>query len=215
MPGLSLDQAETLVEAAVDELDRFYPVFQFVLWGGKSPKDAIAAAMVGNPRGSMNDGRFWLIGCGNMAGAMLSRWLITGMDPARVTVIDPGMPARQAGRRVPQSPAPDRARLSASAKASACPMFTAAEGQKATVIHASPRVSTIAQSHLWAIFRPRGQTGRPGKTGRAHRQPLQRAFPPDQHGVAAAIQKDRMAGAVEPRRRTRNGPSRLTSPSVS
>lgn len=31
----------------------------------------------------------WLIGCGNMAGAMLSRWLATGMDPARVTVIDP------------------------------------------------------------------------------------------------------------------------------
>ncbi len=31
----------------------------------------------------------WLIGCGNMAGAMLSRWLDVGMDPARVTVIDP------------------------------------------------------------------------------------------------------------------------------
>jgi pyrroline-5-carboxylate reductase len=31
----------------------------------------------------------WLIGCGNMAGAMLSRWLDIGMDPARVTVIDP------------------------------------------------------------------------------------------------------------------------------
>jgi len=43
---LSLDQAETLVEAAVGELDRFYPVFQFVLWGGKSPKDAIFSAMV-------------------------------------------------------------------------------------------------------------------------------------------------------------------------
>ncbi len=45
-PGLTLLQAETLIETAVDELDRFYPVFQFVLWGGKSPKDAIAAAMV-------------------------------------------------------------------------------------------------------------------------------------------------------------------------
>jgi hypothetical protein len=44
--ALSLDQAEVLVEAAMDELDRFYPVFQFVLWGGKSPKEAIAAAMV-------------------------------------------------------------------------------------------------------------------------------------------------------------------------
>ena len=31
----------------------------------------------------------WLIGCGNMAGAMLSRWLATGMDADRVTVIDP------------------------------------------------------------------------------------------------------------------------------
>ncbi len=31
----------------------------------------------------------WLIGCGNMAGAMLSRWLDVGMDPARVTVISP------------------------------------------------------------------------------------------------------------------------------
>ncbi len=45
-PSLCLEQAEALIEAAVDELDRFYPVFQFVLWGGKSPKDAIAAAMV-------------------------------------------------------------------------------------------------------------------------------------------------------------------------
>jgi hypothetical protein len=35
-----------LIETAVDEIDRFYPVFQFVLWGGKSPKEAIAAAMV-------------------------------------------------------------------------------------------------------------------------------------------------------------------------
>ncbi len=43
---LTLDQAETLIETAVDELDRFFPVFQFVLWGGKSPRDAIAAAMV-------------------------------------------------------------------------------------------------------------------------------------------------------------------------
>lgn len=38
--------AETLVETAIDECDRFYPVFQFVLWGDKSPADAIAAAMI-------------------------------------------------------------------------------------------------------------------------------------------------------------------------
>ncbi len=43
---LSVEQAEILVETAIDELDRFYPVFQFVLWGGKSPKEAIEAAMV-------------------------------------------------------------------------------------------------------------------------------------------------------------------------
>ncbi|UVO54586.1 pyrroline-5-carboxylate reductase [Sphingomonas sp. SUN039] len=40
----------------------------------------------------MSTDRFWLIGCGAMAGAMLSRWLATGMDPARVTVIDPALP---------------------------------------------------------------------------------------------------------------------------
>jgi hypothetical protein len=43
---LTLDQAETLVEAAIDECERFYPVFQFVLWGGKSPSEAIAAALI-------------------------------------------------------------------------------------------------------------------------------------------------------------------------
>lgn len=43
---LGADQAEAVVDAAIGELDRFYPVFQFVLWGGKSPAEAIAAAMV-------------------------------------------------------------------------------------------------------------------------------------------------------------------------
>ncbi|MET0250493.1 MAG: YbjN domain-containing protein [Sphingobium sp.] len=44
--GLTLDQAQLLVEAALDECERFYPVFQFVLWGGKSPTDAIAASLI-------------------------------------------------------------------------------------------------------------------------------------------------------------------------
>jgi len=44
--SLSLGGAELLVESAVEECERFYPVFQFVLWGGKSPKEALAAAMV-------------------------------------------------------------------------------------------------------------------------------------------------------------------------
>ena len=43
--SLTLDQAQLLVESAIDECERFYPVFQFVLWGGKTPKDALAAAM--------------------------------------------------------------------------------------------------------------------------------------------------------------------------
>ena len=44
--AMSLAAAELLVESAVEECERFYPVFQFVLWGGKSPKDALAAALV-------------------------------------------------------------------------------------------------------------------------------------------------------------------------
>jgi hypothetical protein len=30
----------------MEECERFYPVFQFVLWGGKSPGEAIAAALI-------------------------------------------------------------------------------------------------------------------------------------------------------------------------
>ena len=44
--GLSLEQAEAIAEAAVEECERFYPVFQFVLWGGKAPSEAIAAALI-------------------------------------------------------------------------------------------------------------------------------------------------------------------------
>lgn len=45
-PILSIEQAETLVEAAIDECERFYPVFQFVLWADKTPQEAIAAALI-------------------------------------------------------------------------------------------------------------------------------------------------------------------------
>jgi pyrroline-5-carboxylate reductase len=34
-------------------------------------------------------GPFWLVGCGNMAGAMLARWLSAGMDRGKITVIRP------------------------------------------------------------------------------------------------------------------------------
>lgn len=33
------------------------------------------------------EGPIWLVGCGNMAGAMLRRWLECGLDPREVTVI--------------------------------------------------------------------------------------------------------------------------------
>ena len=43
---LSLDMAQLAVESAIAECDRFYPAFQFVLWGDKSPGDALDAALV-------------------------------------------------------------------------------------------------------------------------------------------------------------------------
>lgn len=43
---MTLSGAEMVVDSAIDECERFYPVFQFVLWGGKSPKEALAAALV-------------------------------------------------------------------------------------------------------------------------------------------------------------------------
>ncbi len=43
---LSQETAETLIDSAIDEIERFFPVFQFVLWGDKSPKEAIEAAMI-------------------------------------------------------------------------------------------------------------------------------------------------------------------------
>ena len=45
-------------------------------------------------------GTIWLLGCGNMAGAMLRRWVDSGVvDPATVTVIDPGAPQVPEGVR--------------------------------------------------------------------------------------------------------------------
>jgi len=43
---LSIQQAQKLVENAIDECDRFYPAFQFLLWGDKTPRGALDAAMV-------------------------------------------------------------------------------------------------------------------------------------------------------------------------
>ncbi|HMJ93534.1 MAG TPA: pyrroline-5-carboxylate reductase [Allosphingosinicella sp.] len=50
-------------------------------------------------------GPIWLIGCGNMAGAMLHGWLARGADPRHVTVIRPsGRPAAEGVRVLTQLP---------------------------------------------------------------------------------------------------------------
>ncbi len=43
---LSISQAQALAENAIEECDRFYPAFQFVLWGDKSPRVALDNALV-------------------------------------------------------------------------------------------------------------------------------------------------------------------------
>lgn len=40
------EQCEQMLRAALDACERFYPAFQFVLWGGKSAEEAIAAAIL-------------------------------------------------------------------------------------------------------------------------------------------------------------------------
>jgi pyrroline-5-carboxylate reductase len=45
-------------------------------------------------------GPLWLVGCGNMAGAMLAGWLAAGLDPAQVTVIRPSGREAAPGVRV-------------------------------------------------------------------------------------------------------------------
>lgn len=44
--GLAPEQVEDLMDIAVTECERFYPAFQFVIWGGKSAKEAIAASLL-------------------------------------------------------------------------------------------------------------------------------------------------------------------------
>ena len=44
--GATSDQCEDLINIAVTESERFFPALQFVLWGGKTPQEAIATAMM-------------------------------------------------------------------------------------------------------------------------------------------------------------------------
>ena len=50
--------------------------------------------------------RVWLVGCGAMGGALLARWIESGLPASQVTVIDPdprGLPAGFAGAVVPDA----------------------------------------------------------------------------------------------------------------
>ncbi|MBF0272813.1 MAG: YbjN domain-containing protein [Magnetococcales bacterium] len=40
------EQLEDIIAAIEEETERFHPALQWVVWGGKSPEEAIAAAMV-------------------------------------------------------------------------------------------------------------------------------------------------------------------------
>ncbi|HSK41098.1 MAG TPA: YbjN domain-containing protein [Arenibaculum sp.] len=44
--GASVEQLEDLVDIALSECERYYPAFQFVIWGGKTARDAISAAIL-------------------------------------------------------------------------------------------------------------------------------------------------------------------------
>ena len=45
MADLDEGQAETLLKGASEAFERFYPAFNYVIWGGKSPEEALAACL--------------------------------------------------------------------------------------------------------------------------------------------------------------------------
>lgn len=46
LSAASQESLEDLVDIAITECERFFPAFQFVLWGGKSANEAIQASML-------------------------------------------------------------------------------------------------------------------------------------------------------------------------
>jgi len=48
--GASVEQLEDLVDVALNECERYYPAFQYVIWGGKDPSEAVTAACL-DPQG--------------------------------------------------------------------------------------------------------------------------------------------------------------------
>jgi hypothetical protein len=48
--AVSHEQVEDLIDIAVGECERYYPAFQYVIWGGKKPADAMQMAVL-DPQG--------------------------------------------------------------------------------------------------------------------------------------------------------------------
>jgi len=44
--GPTVEQMADLMDTAIDECERFYPSFQYVIWGGKTAQDAFDAAII-------------------------------------------------------------------------------------------------------------------------------------------------------------------------
>ena len=44
--GPSVEQMEDLLDTGIRECERFYPAFQYVIWGGKTAGEAVEVAMV-------------------------------------------------------------------------------------------------------------------------------------------------------------------------
>lgn len=44
--GVSPELLETLVDTAINECERYYPAFQFVIWAGRTPGEALETALL-------------------------------------------------------------------------------------------------------------------------------------------------------------------------
>ena len=55
-PGASAESLEDMVDIAITECERFFPAFQFVLWGGKAPPEALQCRHAGMRGRGLNRG---------------------------------------------------------------------------------------------------------------------------------------------------------------
>ena len=47
---LAIEQVEDLIDIAISECERYYPAFQYVIWSGKKPDEAMRLALL-DPQG--------------------------------------------------------------------------------------------------------------------------------------------------------------------